>query len=137
MWEKNEEKLGNMSLHIQREFVIEKAITCVSFTQWRASLWLLKERRCTRASMYKLSIGEVVKAPTAIQSPWWWIVLSSSRVFWVFHVWSSHDQVLINCCYWWFFSRVWPLLFLVLIPHIMSYLSKSPIKINGLGSCFF
>ena len=34
------------------------------------------------------------------------------------------------------FSRVWTLLFIVLFPHIMLWLLKSPIKINGLGSCF-
>ena len=36
---------------------------------WSASLYLLKESGSSFASMYKLSIGEVVKAPRAIRSP--------------------------------------------------------------------
>ena len=47
----------------------------------------------------------------------------------------SSDCGGINYCYWWFFSKIWPLLFVILLSYIILWLLKSAIKINGLGSC--
>ena len=46
---------------------------------WRASFSSLSVRGGSSASVYRLSIGEVLYAPRASLSPWWRIVFSSFK----------------------------------------------------------